>query len=93
MAWPKLHVICGRNGHKLHVFNGIAQSLGDHLFQNILIIHLYSYLLSKNKLGEHCEFSEVFFFFFQNYFLCTVIGAGFTVSNNRKKPEVVVRNK
>ena len=94
MAWPKLHVICVRNGHKLHVFNGIAQSLGDHLFQNILIIHLYSYLLSKNKLGEHCEFSEVFlFFFFQNYFLCTVIGAGFTVSNNRKKPEVVVRNK
>ena len=33
------------------------------------------------------------FFFFQNYFLCTVLGAGFTVSNNRKKPEVVVRNK
>ena len=68
MAWPKLHVICGRNGHKLHVFNDIAQSLGDHLFQNILIIHLYSYLLSKNKLGEHCEFSEVLFFFFKTIF-------------------------
>lgn len=35
MAWPKMPVICGRNDQKLHVFNGIAQSLGDQLFQII----------------------------------------------------------
>ena len=45
------------------------------------------------KINLESTVNLVRFFFFLNYFLCTVIGAGFTVSNNRKKPEVVVRNK
>lgn len=53
-------------------------------------MHLYSYLHRKGKLIEHHTFT--LFIFFKND-LSAGIGAGFTVSNNKKEPGVVVRNK